>query len=53
MITQAFVDSQYGILEGLQADITELKRQLRREKDDAYRLRVDMAKCALLAYPGG
>lgn len=53
IIVQAFADSHYGALEGLQAEIDELKRQLRREKDDAYPLRADAAKCALLAYPRG
>ena len=36
-----------GILEGLRAEVNELKRQLRREKDNAYPLRADEAKCAV------
>jgi hypothetical protein len=50
-IVDAFRESQYQVLEQHQQDVEALKSVLRRKKDDVYRLRVDGARCSLLAYP--
>ena len=50
-IVDAFRESQYQVLEQYQRDLEAIKNVLRRQKDDSYRLRVDGARCSLLAYP--
>lgn len=50
-IVDAFRESQYQVLEQYQRDLEAIKNVLRRKKDDGYRLRVDGARCSLLAYP--
>jgi hypothetical protein len=50
-IVDAFRESQDAVLEEHQRDLEAIKNVLRRKKDDSYRLRVDSARCALLAYP--
>ncbi len=50
-IVAAFRESQYAVLEQYDAEVRLLKRLLRDSKDNAYRLRVDEARCELLGYP--
>jgi hypothetical protein len=52
-IVDAFHDSDHAQLQRLEREITELKDELRREKDEAYYLRADAARCSLLSYPCG
>jgi hypothetical protein len=52
-IVDAFRESQFPVLEQYGQDLQVLKDVLRRKKDDSYPLRVDGARCTLLAYPCG
>jgi len=51
IIVEAFRESQYGVLEQHERDIQALKSILREKKDEAFRLRIEGARCSLLAYP--
>jgi len=51
IIVDAFRESQYPVLEQHDIHLRALKNLLRHKKDDCYRLRVDAARCSLLAYP--
>jgi len=51
MIVDAFRESQYPVLEQHELNLQALKNVLRHKKDEGYRLRVDGARCSLLAYP--
>lgn len=51
IIVDAFRDSQFHVLENYANEINELKTELRNAKNEAYGLRVDESRVALLLYP--